>query len=136
MNTRKLSSYSAVGFNSEAVCCVQVLASFAKGKVEIPETPIPTETSEANSSFSILKGSVNIAQEEDRSDNLGKNSLNFSKQKTKTMRGPKMGEKPKKGRGRKRWKRGLVLNGWETKTVREAQKCEKAKNERGPTLRG
>ena len=42
------------------------------------------------------------------------------------MRGPKMGEKPKKGRGRKRWKRGvglLVLNGWETKIVREAQKC-------------
>ena len=123
VNTRKLNSYSAVGFNSEAVCCVQVLDSFAKGKVEIPETPIPTETSEANSSFSILKGSVNIAQEEDRSDNLGKNSLNFSKQKTKTMRGPKMGEKPKKGRGRKRWKRGLVLNGWETKIVREAQKC-------------
>ena len=52
VNTRKLSSYSAVGFNSEAVCCVQVLASFAKGKVEIPETPIPTETS----SLSILKG--------------------------------------------------------------------------------
>ena len=118
MNTRKLNSYSAVCFNSEAVCCVQVLDSFAKGKVEIPETPIPTETSEANSSFSILKGSVNIAQEEDHSNNL-----NFSKQKTKTMRGPKMGEKPKKGRGRKRWKRGLVLNGWETKTVREAQKC-------------
>ena len=47
-----------------------------------------------------------------------------------------MGENPKKGRGRKRWKMGLVLNGWETKTVREAQKCEKAKNERGPTLRG
>ena len=44
--------------------------SFAEGKVEIPETPIPAQTSEANSSFSVLKGSVNIACEEDHSDHL------------------------------------------------------------------